>query len=180
MEKRNNTPGVLFQRIQCGRSEAGFQIRLVFHRLLADAVVLDLVPNLFVRIVFGRPLRQKEHPQLAPMRPHIITHLLGMVEGSVVGQHDQGAGHDSHAFMPQRVRLVPEHDVRSHPFRQAAISSGICRQGTAQFPLRPLLRPGIRVSVRSVHRLQVLPHCRVAHLHPELVQQQSGQNRASP
>src|SRR5450631_2332114 len=74
MEKRNNTPGVLFQRIQCG-SEAGLQILLVFHRLLSDTVVLDLVPNLFVRVVFGCPLRQEEHPQLAPVRPHIVTHL---------------------------------------------------------------------------------------------------------
>ena len=90
MEKRNNTPGVLFQRIQCG-SEAGLQILLVFHRLLSDAVVLDLVPNLFVRVVFRCPLWQEEHPQLAPVRPHIITHLLGMVEGGMVGQHDQWA-----------------------------------------------------------------------------------------
>ena len=105
MEKRNNTLAVLFQRIQCG-SEAGLQILLVFHRLLSDAVVLDLVPNLFVRVVFRCPLRQEEHPQLAPVHPHIITHLLGMVEGGVVGQHDQGA-----FSCPQSIRQETRYTV---------------------------------------------------------------------
>ncbi len=106
MEKRNNTQGVLFQRIQCG-SEAGLQILLVFRRLLSYAVVLDLVPNLFVRVVFGCPLRQEEYPQLAPVRPHIITHLFGMVESGVVGQHDQGGVSCPQSISPETRYTVP-------------------------------------------------------------------------
>ena len=65
--------------------------------------------------------------------------------------------------------LVLNCDVRPHLFGKPLYPWEFVVEGITQFSLRPCQHPGIRVSAGQPHRLQVLPHRRVAHRHPELV-----------
>ena len=68
-----------------------FEIRLIFHRLVADVVVLDLAPDLLAWIELRRMAGEKKNPQLAPVGADKFAHLLGTMKRSAVGDQDQRA-----------------------------------------------------------------------------------------
>ncbi len=71
--------------------QSPFEIWLIFHRLLADIVLLDLAPDLLARIELGGMPGKEKDPELAPVRADKFAHLLGTMKRSAVGDQDQRA-----------------------------------------------------------------------------------------
>ena len=87
MEKRNDTFHALLKRPEGGMYSA-FQVRLVLDGLSSDSLVLELLPNVFARIVFWSVPRQEKDPQLATMGAHERPHLARTMKRRPVRQQD--------------------------------------------------------------------------------------------
>ena len=66
-----------------------FEIGFILHRLSPDSLVLDLFPDVLVRVALGSVAGKKKYPQLPPMSADKVLNLLRLMKRGAIDQQDQ-------------------------------------------------------------------------------------------